>query len=883
MSVHPAACDLERSVINHINYLTTYIQPQPKNLDIMANEDDRTYVWVRNSALRSSCGVSSTNDEHETNKKEKSSNNASTKKRGTSEEEKTWEWCLAFYRSEQVRGRSLHHYSLIPRSRDEQAPDSGICTIDESRTNSLYESGDLFPANDWEVFGLNGNHDEEKLRNGDSNDDAASVTNRRETSYLIHKPVNKTTDNLIDLAHLNEPSVVNALRNRHQQSQLDATKMYTYSGDILLAVNPFRNDEAIKIYNESYAEQYRKEGERCWWEKRQGGNDINDRERMEKTEEILGPHVFGVADRIFRTMMTRLHPMTSIGDFRVKGNTDLGMTKNTDKINLSVLVSGDSGAGKTVTTKLLLGYLSKLCYRSPNFALSFTQTREDIPPEQTLLKYNQILESFGNARTARNDNSSRFGKYTEMRFSAIHDGVHIGGRCTSNTSERTGKSIHSSLGATLVGTRIETYLLERVRLVRQSRDERNYHIFYELCTLKNESNKCDNFDDSYSRQQLVSKFGLSEYGMEDFSLINSSGTYHRRDGVSDASTFAKLCDAMTATGFKKEEQVDVFALIAALLHLSNLTFSENEDGVITLQNSPHLDYVEDLLGLPATRLSGTLCQQHILVNGKVLSKAFTVEDAKKGVDSLIKGLYVAMFDGLVERINASLEGEQMGKESDASIGILDIFGFESFPRNSFEQLCINTCNEALQRQFNRSVIVSEQVEYKREGIPWNDVELLDNDDVVKLIENDIFSVLNDQCKLRNSTDASFLKALLNRSSTERIQASSLQVSSRLFEVKHYAGLVEYSVEGMLEKNRDKLSVTGCELLLSSSNGFVKTIGEALTSISKGRSSRKSSISNEFIVQLQVLTCKIDESSPHCEFYLLKDPLFSHYFLKCCIF
>jgi myosin heavy subunit len=164
--------------------------------------------------------------------------------------------------------------------------------------------GDLFPANDWEVLALNANHDEEKLRNGDCNDDAASTSGFRETSDVVHKPVDKPTDDLIDLAHFNEPSVVNALRVCHQQSLHDASKMYTYSGDILLAVNPFRNDGATKIYSDSYAKQYKKEGERCWWEKRREGNGSTDIERMGKKEDILGPHVFDVADRIFCNMMS---------------------------------------------------------------------------------------------------------------------------------------------------------------------------------------------------------------------------------------------------------------------------------------------------------------------------------------------------------------------------------------------------------------------------------------------------------------------------------------------------------------------------------------------------------------------------------------------------
>lgn len=302
------------------------------------------------------------------------------------------------------------------------------------------------------------------------------------------------------------------------------------------------------------------------------------------------------------------------------------------------------------------------------------------------------------------------------------------------------KTQQSSLGATLIGASIETYLLEKVRLVHQSPGERNYHIFYEILSLKYDDYDEDEFvgtvveqaagvdQANLSREELVNIFGLGQYDLDDFALVNSSGTYDRRDGVSDSSTFADLCRAMSVMGFKKGEQIDVFAVISALLHASNLTFNKIGEVECVLENSSHLDYVLDLLGITKEGLNHALCYYEIVVRGETHKKVLSVEQASKGVEALIKATYGTMFSYLVGRINASVSGSdgtgtatrtKKNGASNASIGILDIFGFESFQSNSFEQLCINYCNEALQQQFNRFVLRNEQEEYDREGIPWS--------------------------------------------------------------------------------------------------------------------------------------------------------------------
>eukprot|EP00804_Cyclotella_cryptica_P005963 CCRYP_000224-RB/>CCRYP_000224-RB protein AED:0.01 eAED:0.01 QI:97/1/1/1/1/1/2/2451/1530 len=902
----------------------------------MSTDNDRTYVWVRPASLHkqyvrcnSGSGVNSSSSSN-------NNNNVANKRRGAPGDEETWGWLPAFYCSENGDGGSVHHYTLLPLDGDIPIDESKY-SIDEARTKSLLESGDLVLANSWEEVDFrsrsNGHHSEseeeynyDNSSDDDSDDDADGVT-AGGAAHFIDRLVHEPPSNLIELTHLHEPSVVHALRYRYQQSKFDMRKIYTDTGPILLAVNPFKVDETGKLYGEDCAEQYRENGERNWLEKRQGGNGDDERQSTDENHEFLGPHVYAVADRTFRTMLTRLQPVDSSGYSTPKVNNSnvrnpglkTATPQHAEKINQSVLVSGESGAGKTVTTKLLMGYLARLSERPANDVSSTAAPRaslvasSDMSIERRVLESNPIMESFGNARTVRNDNSSRFGKYIEMKFSATGGGVQssIDNICgnSSSCTERGKTQQHSSWGAILIGASIETYLLEKVRLVHQSPGERNYHIFYELFTLKYEEEDYDFLgtwadqsqeekEESHhhsmcSREDLVNKFGLSQYNMEDFALINLSGTYDRRDGVSDASTFADLCRAMTVMGFTRDEQIDVFAVTAALLHASNLTFKKIGEQECALEDSFHLDCVADLLGISKEGLNQALCYYEIgVVRGEAHRKVLSTEQAKKGVDALIKATYGTMFVYLVGRINVSVSGGEIrgkisggvmdrsgGSPIEASIGILDIFGFESFQKNSFEQLCINYCNEALQQQFNRFVLRNEQEEYNREGIPWTYIGFPENQDVLDLIDlkgSGILNMLHDQCRTPGASDKSFSLLMYEKcSSHSRFEATSRQVAQQLFAVHHYAGLVEYSVDGFVEKNRDELPKEGADLLLSSRKGFVKVLardmlrpssksapGKKPSMPARGGSSQRPTVGIQFSSQLHDLRCKIDKTSPH---------------------
>jgi len=537
---------------------------------------------------------------------------------------------------------------------------------------------------------------------------------------------------LISLTHLHEPAVVYCLHQRYI-----ANEIYTSTGPILIALNPFKDCKAL--YSEETMKRYWERGEAISkglltnanttstasssTSRRNSSTHIKNRQSSihtnyssnnpthitsleddNKTKQLtmppLPPHVYATADDAFRSMMRNLEDQ---------------LLHHT---NQTILVSGESGAGKTVTTKIIMQYLAKLSKRSvaavvsrqvsarfeyisspqgaqrnmkepPPFPLSPSSSGLLTNTEQQVLQSNPILESFGNARTVRNDNSSRFGKFIELQF--------------------TNKGC-------LVGAHVDTYLLEKVRLIHQAKGERNYHIFYEIL--------------AGASQGIKKQMYLDGLHAQDFKMTSKSGVYTRRDGVQDGDTYHALMDAMDTMGFTKGEKDSILATTCALLHLSNLTFLElsADDCRLELTNSS-LRAVTSLLGVTDKELEGALCFTTMTISaaGESLRKTLSLLKATKALEALIKATYGAMFKFLVQRINsliacdhrkiaaASSHAHLDGNNSASFIGLLDIFGFESFDHNSFEQLCINYCNEALQQQFNRFVFKLEQQEYEREG------------------------------------------------------------------------------------------------------------------------------------------------------------------------
>ena len=299
--------------------------------------------------------------------------------------------------------------------------------------------------------------------------------------------------------------------------------------------------------------------------------------------------------------------------------------------------------------------------------------------EKQILLSNPILESFGNARTIRNDNSSRFGKFIEIKFS-------------------------SSQKNKLIGASIETYLLEKVRLLTQTYGERNFHIFYEIFSLQQKEKKL---------------LFLNNLSVHDFNMTSMSNTFIRRDNVNDIDTFNDLKNAMHVIGFTDQKQINIFSIISALLHGSNISFQESSRNNKTelIQNNKSVNAFVTLLGISIDMLNDALCTCTIMACGEKLIKNLSIIQSTKAIEALIKATYKALFTYIVQRVNKSIISDQevSQEESSCFIGVLDIFGFESFENNSFEQLCINYCNETLQQQFNKFIFKLEQQEYEREG------------------------------------------------------------------------------------------------------------------------------------------------------------------------
>ena len=609
-------------------------------------------------------------------------------------------------------------------------------------------------------------------------------------------------EDLTELEQLHEPAVVFCLHHRYANDVI-----YTYTGKILLALNPFR---PLELYGEEVMQRY--------WQSGRFSAHNNKNKQPE-------PHIYAIAEDAYRSAVESLSSKNSS-----KGNDQ------------SILVSGESGAGKTVTTKIILQYFAVLSQQSDPTVLGI---------ESQVLESNPILESFGNARTIRNDNSSRFGKLMELQLDQK---------------------------GCLLSASIQTYLLEKVRLISQSPGERNYHVFYEvLVGLTHRERK---------------RLHLSNRGPRDFRLTSSSGTFDRRDGIQDRDTYAQLMEALDTVGFGRAEQMDLFTVVSALLYTSNLTFiEESADASILDSNNSSLQWALELLGVDVEILNAALCTCAIEARGEILYKHLPMDRAEKAVDALIKATYSALFNHIVKKINSFMQKadaiDRRGGKG-VSIAVLDIFGFESFEQNSFEQLCINFCNEALQQQFNRFVFKLEQEEYKKEGIDWAFITFPDNQDVLDLIEkrhDGILSVLDEQCRLPRCTDATFAASLYQKCSAHKRLETSKSMQARLsFAIHHYAGLVEYESEGFLEKNKDELSKETTMLLRSSNLPFLVQLGTDLSEsgpqppptpnqrkspvgshrpVQRSSSSlMRESVGSQFCNQLKMLRTRIEVTKPH---------------------
>ncbi|XP_068599870.1 unconventional myosin-Va [Brachionichthys hirsutus] len=575
-------------------------------------------------------------------------------------------------------------------------------------------------------------------------------------------------NNLTALSFLHEPAVLHNLRIRF----LDYSSIYTYCGIVLVAINPY---DQLPIYGEEVIDAY-------------SGQDIGDME----------PHIFSVAEEAYRTM-TR------------------------EEKNQSIIISGESGSGKTVSAKFTMRYFAVVGGAAQQTSV-----------EERVLASNPIMESIGNARTTRNDNSSRFGKYIEIGFGRKGD---------------------------IIGAHMRTYLLEKSRVVFQASAERNYHIFYQLC----------------ASRELPEMRPFKLDAPESF-RYTSQGGQTQVPGADDWSDLERTRNAFSILGVQSDQQIELFRILAALLHLGNVNIhaiGRSSDGSYIDTNDRSLAIFSKLLGVEGPQMAHWLCRRRLAVGGEMLVKPMSGQEAVDARDALAKHIYGQLFAWTVQRLNSALRTQR--GPSKTSIGVLDIYGFETFDRNSFEQFCINYANEKLQQQFNRHVFHLEQEEYVREELPWSRIEFNDNQQCINLIEAQLglFDLLDEECRMPKGSDESWVQKLYDQHLTSKPHAyfRKPRLSNSAFIILHFADTVQYECGGFLDKNRDTVFRELINILKASQSELVAEMfqqQEHKSSVANGsvrsgkRATRehKLTVGFQFRQSLQMLMDTLNSTTPH---------------------
>ncbi|KAI8803826.1 P-loop containing nucleoside triphosphate hydrolase protein [Cladochytrium replicatum] len=547
---------------------------------------------------------------------------------------------------------------------------------------------------------------------------------------LDNPPLLQGIDDLANLSYLHEPAVLQNVRERYAQEQI-----YTYSGIVLIAMNPFQR--MTSLYSPDIMREY-----------------------SGKRRGELEPHLFAIAEEAYRKMLT-------------------------ENKNQSIIVSGESGAGKTQSAKYIMRYFATVDDLEKNTrngsGAGAGGTVSEI--EEAVLSTNPIMESFGNSKTTRNDNSSRFGKYIEILFQKA-DG-----------------------GARICGAKMRTYLLERSRLIMQPATERNYHIFYQMCAAV----------PAAERKEL----GLGSW--DSFHYLNQGGS-GTIPGVDDAAEFAITQKALSTIGTSVSTQWDIFKLCAGLLHIGNIKVTAVRDEAQIADDDPALQTATRLLGVDRAEFRKWIVKKQIITRSEKIVTSVNLYQATVGKDSVAKFLYSMLFDWLVKLINLNLARDEALANS--FIGVLDIYGFEHFKKNSFEQFCINYANEKLQQEFNRHVFKLEQDEYVAEKIEWSFIDFADNQPCIDLIEGKlgILSLLDEESRLPSGADKSLITKLYQNFAvpTQKFFEKP-RFGQNAFTIKHYANDVTYDIDGFIEKNKDTVSDEQLEVLGKSDFAFLKEV------------------------------------------------------------
>ncbi|XP_053934225.1 unconventional myosin-IXa isoform X2 [Cuculus canorus] len=550
---------------------------------------------------------------------------------------------------------------------------------------------------------------------------------------FLPQPQQKDYDDLCSLPDLNEKTLLENLRNRFKQE-----KIYTYVGSILIVINPFK---FLPIYNPKYVKMY-------------------DNHQLGKLE----PHIYAVADVAYHAMLQR-------------------------RKNQCIVISGESGSGKTQSTNFLIHHLTALSQKG--FASGV---------EQIILGAGPVLEAFGNAKTAHNNNSSRFGKFIQVNY------------------QETG---------TVRGAYVEKYLLEKSRLVYQEHNERNYHVFYYLLAGASEEERSAfhlKQPEEYHYLNQMTKKPLRE-SWDDY-CYDSEPDCFSVEGEDLKHDFERLQLAMEMVGFLPKTRRQIFSLLSAILHLGNIRYKKKtyRDDSIDICNPEILPIVSDLLEVKEEMLFEALVTRKTVTVGEKLILPYKLAEAVTVRNSMAKSLYSALFDWIVFRINHALLNSKDMEESTKtlSIGVLDIFGFEDYENNSFEQFCINFANERLQHYFNQHIFKLEQEEYRAEGISWHNIDYIDNSSCINLISKKptgLLHLLDEESNFPQATN----QTLLDKFKRQHDGNSYIEfpaVMEPAFIIKHYAGKVKYGVKDFREKNTDHMRPDIVALLRSSKNAFI---------------------------------------------------------------
>ncbi|XP_034418129.1 unconventional myosin-Ib isoform X2 [Cyclopterus lumpus] len=534
---------------------------------------------------------------------------------------------------------------------------------------------------------------------------------------------------MVLLEPLSEDSFIENLRNR-----FDHNEIYTYIGSVVISMNPYRS---LPIFNPDKVEEYRN---RNFYE--------------------LSPHIYALADEAYRSL------------------------RDQDK-DQCILITGESGAGKTEASKLVMSYVAAVCGKG----------QEVNKVKEQLLQSNPVLEAFGNAKTVRNDNSSRFGKYMDIEFDFKGDPL---------------------------GGVISNYLLEKSRVVKQPRGERNFHVFYQLLSGAS--------DDTLKKLKLDRDFSKYNYLSLDSAAVN---------GLDDAANFRTVKNAMQIVGFMEDEVQSVLELVAAVLKLGNIEFKPesrcNGTDESRIKDKNDLKEMCELLGIEQSVLERAFSYRTVEAKLEKVSTTLNVAQAYYARDALAKNLYSRLFSWLVTRINESIKAQTKARHK--VMGVLDIYGFEIFEENSFEQFIINYCNEKLQQIFIELTLREEQEEYIREGIEWTNIEYFNNAIICDLIENHqsgILAMLDEECLRPGTvTDETFLDKLNTICAEHQHFESRLSKNSKYitdhslphtcFRIQHYAGKVLYRAEGFVDKNNDLLYRDLSQAMYKANHSLIKQL------------------------------------------------------------